>query len=65
MGNKKASHTLQLIIAGGLCLAGTVLLGVSFATPPEGQIDSSVLVAFGEMLTFAGAIFGIDYTYRK
>ena len=32
--------------------------------PPVGIIDSSVLVAFGEMSTFAGALLGIDYRYR-
>jgi hypothetical protein len=32
---------------------------------PEGEIDESLLVAFGEVATFAGALFGIDYAYRK
>jgi len=31
---------------------------------PPGLIDHSVLVAFGEISTFAGALFGVDYTYR-
>jgi hypothetical protein len=29
-----------------------------------GEIDNSVLVAFGETCTFAGALFGVDYTYK-
>ena len=31
---------------------------------PQGLIDNSVLVAFGEISTFAGALFGVDYTYK-
>ncbi len=44
-----------------MCVAGMVLLGVSMALPPQGVIDSSVLVAFGELLTFSGALLGIAY----
>jgi len=28
------------------------------------MIDNSVLVAFGEIGTFAGGLFGVDYSYR-
>ena len=31
---------------------------------PQGLIDNSVLVAFGEISTFAGALFGVDYSYK-
>jgi len=31
---------------------------------PEGQIHESLLIGFGEIATFAGALFGIDYTYK-
>lgn len=58
-------RTLQLIVAALLCFAGILLLFGGFTAPPPGKIDSSVLVAFGEILTFAGAVFGIDYSYRK
>ena len=44
---------------------GCALLVAAFIAPPEGEIHSSVLVAFGEILTFAGALFGIDYKYRQ
>jgi hypothetical protein len=30
-----------------------------------GQIHESLLVCFGEVATFAGALFGIDYVYKK
>jgi hypothetical protein len=56
---------VQLTIAILLTMSGIVLLFCGFWTDPEGEIDSSVLVAFGETGTFAGALFGVDYTYRK
>ena len=34
------------------------------AIPPVGVIDNSILVAFGEILTFVGSLFGIDHHYR-
>lgn len=55
---------LQLCIAAFLCLSGVLLLLLGFWVPPVGIIDSSVLVAFGEMSTFTGALLGIDYRYR-
>lgn len=47
-----------------LCTFGMALLGAAFFTSPPGEIHSSVLVAYGEVMTFAGALFGIDYHYR-
>ena len=65
--NKKNSMktTVQLIAAIILCLFGLALMIVSFVMPPEGVIDSSVLVATGEVFTFSGALMGIDYKYRR
>ena len=54
----------QLILAAGLVFFGCGLLVAGIAIPPVGVIDSSVLVAFGEILTFAGSLIGIDYHYR-
>jgi hypothetical protein len=31
---------------------------------PQGQIHESLLIGFGEVATFAGALFGIDYVYK-
>ena len=56
--------TVQLIIAVLLTVSGIVLLFSGFWVAPDGLIDSSVLVAFGEISTFAGALFGVDYTYK-
>lgn len=59
--NKLAVH---LATACFMCLAGIVLIFSGFWTHPEGEIHQSVLVAFGEVVTFAGALFGVDYSYR-
>ena len=41
-----------------------VLLFTAFFMPPAAVIDPSVLTAYGETLTFAGALIGLDYKYR-
>ena len=46
-----------------LTAAGILLLFFGFWTAPLGEIHNSVLVAFGETATFAGALFGVDYKY--
>lgn len=56
--------TCQLIIAVLLTVAGLVLLFLGFFLAPRGEIHNSVLIAFGEISTFAGALFGVDYSYR-
>lgn len=54
----------QLICAVVLIALGACLLVAGFCVPPTGVIDNSVLVAFGEILTFVGSLFGIDYHYK-
>lgn len=61
----KPKTPLQLAIATLLALFGMLLLACAFYTAPPGEIHSSVLVAYGEVMTFAGALFGIDYHYRR
>lgn len=60
----KHKATLQLISAIVLIMVGCGLLIAGFIVPPPGEIHNSVLIAFGEILTFAGALFGIDYHYK-
>ena len=55
---------IQLITAIVMCLFGGTLLVAGFVTPPVGEIHHSVLIAFGEILTFSGSLIGIDYKYR-
>lgn len=56
--------TVQLTMAVLLTLSGIVLLFCGFWIDPQGEVDNSVLVAFGEICTFAGALFGVDYSYK-
>ncbi|WP_178061968.1 hypothetical protein [Bacteroides stercoris] len=55
---------IQLITAMLLILFGCTLIMMGFWVYPLGVIHNSILIAFGEMLTFAGAVFGIDYHYK-
>lgn len=61
---KNAKLNLQLSAALLLILVGCGLLIAGFIVAPLGIIHGSVLTAFGETSTFAGALFGIDYTYK-
>ena len=56
--------SVQLWIAVLLTLSGIALVWTAFLVVPRGEIHNSVLLAFGEMSTFAGALFGIDYKHR-
>ena len=56
---------LQLITAFVLALGGLIMLFCGIYISPLGEIHDSLLVAFGEVATFAGALFGIDYTYKN
>ena len=64
MKRSQKKLTIQLICAVAMVALGCSLLIVGFIVPPLGVIDSSVLIAFGEILTFVGALFGIDYHYK-
>ena len=47
-----------------LTVGGLALLFAGFWCEPIGEIHNSVLVAFGEVATFAGALSGVDYRYK-
>ena len=55
---------LQLLCAVALCAFGCTMLVAGFICPPLAEIHHSVLIAFGETLTFSGSLIGIDYRYR-
>ena len=61
----KNNAYIQLITAAVLAILGMVLLFCGLYIDPEGEIHESILVAFGEVATFAGSIIGIDYKYRN
>lgn len=56
---------VQMYCAVALCIFGMLLMGAGFVARPLGEISPSVLVAYGEVMTFAGALFGIDYHARR
>jgi len=57
-------QNIQLILAVMMCTAGIVIIFICIYIDPKGEVHTSILVAFGEILTFAGSLFGIDYHYR-
>ena len=54
----------QLTTALALCTFGCAMLIAGFIAPPIGTIHHSLLIAFGEILTFSGSLIGVDYKYR-
>lgn len=55
---------IQLGLGITLVVAGLTLLFLGFYAHPIGDITNSVLVAYGEVSTFAGALIGVDYSYK-
>ncbi len=55
----------QVILAGITVIGGLALIMCALYIDPQGQIDPTVLVAYGEALTFAGAVIGVDYHYKS
>lgn len=62
--SKKTKLNIQLALGAILVIVGIVLLFCGFYAPVVGEIANSVLVAYGEVSTFAGALIGVDYTYK-
>lgn len=60
----KIKLNIQLALGVILVVAGLVMLFCGFYTHPIGDITNSVLVAYGEVSTFAGALIGVDYSYK-
>ena len=60
----KQKLDIQLLAAFVLSIGGLILLFCGVFIDPQGQIHESLLVAFGEIATFAGSIIGIDYKYK-
>lgn len=56
---------IKLWLAVGLCIFGCCLLIAGFIVNPLGIIHQSVLIGFGEIMTFSGAILGINYMYQS
>lgn len=63
MDSVKTASFTKLGMSFIALIAGLILLFIGILLPPQGSIDTSVLVAFGETATFAGALAGINYSY--
>jgi len=62
--NREISSPRGGWVGATLVIFGCILVSIAFFVPPTGVIDPTVLTAFGEILTFAGAVIGIDYHHR-
>ena len=61
----KRNLNIQLMTAAILAIGGLVMLFCGVYIDPQGEIDESLLIGFGEVATFAGSLFGIDYVYKQ
>lgn len=52
-------YNLKSIMAAGVTAVACLLLVAGFTVNPQGEIHQSILIAFGECLTFATAALGI------
>lgn len=59
--DRENRRTLRTIVrtAVSVMIFGCALILASLIIPPPGEIHNSVLVAFGEISTFAGALLGV------
>lgn len=55
---------VQLLVAAVLSFGGLILLFCGVFIAPQGEIHESILIGFGEVATFSGALMGVDYVYR-
>lgn len=62
--SEEKKMTIQFWVGLAIVVVGLVLLFLGFYAVPIGEIAPSVLTAFGEIATFAGALIGVDYRYR-
>ena len=50
---------MERLSAALLLAFGAVTCAISLFLPPQGEIDSSVLMLFGQILVYAGSVFGV------
>lgn len=61
--NIEKKLTIQLWLGVFLAIIGVILIFAGFICEPLAEIHNSVLIAFGEVSTFSGALIGVDYKY--
>lgn len=64
-GSVTPRDKVQFGIAIGLMVFGAVLLMIGLLAIPTGEIHHSVLVAYGEVVTLAAGVLGIDAIYTN
>lgn len=59
--SKEQLKTTRVVVytAVGVMTLGCAILVAALVIPPPGEIHNSVLVAFGEISTFAGTLLGV------
>lgn len=62
--NVQNKLTIQLWLGVFLAIIGVILIFIGLYCEPLGEIHNSVLIAFGEIATFSGALIGVDYKYQ-
>ena len=50
---------MERLSAALLLAFGAVICAISLFLPPQGEIDSSVLMLIGQILIYAGSVFGV------
>ena len=50
---------MERISAFILLIFGAIMCAISLFLPPQGEIDASVLMLFGQILVYAGSVFGV------
>ena len=63
--NSNVNSRLRNATAAVLVLTAVGLLVSGFIVNPQGKIDQSVLVGFGESMAFASAAMGLHVRRRK
>lgn len=58
------ARTVQLVLSVLVLLVGIALLFIGILNEPIGEIHNSIIIVWGEILTFTGAVTGVDYSYR-
>ena len=63
--SKNTKLNIQLAISSVMAIGGVFLLIAGFYVVPVGEIHGSVNLAVGQVLTFVGALCGVDYHYKS
>lgn len=65
MRKENIKEIISYVLAVSSLICGFVLLFLGYYAPPEGEIASSVLYAFGEISLFVGSVLGISIHYSN